>query len=90
MRCARADAVMRAGSRVQPRQVPGVCGNLLHSNDFGGCRPLLSGCWEWQDRLLEGGKLKEELGWALQGDGREGNGSLDEERILIRDGELFG
>ena len=28
--------------------------------------------------------------WALQGEGRRGRGSLDEERILIRDGELFG
>jgi hypothetical protein len=35
-------------------------------------------------------KLKEVVEWALQGDGRAGKGSLDEERIFIRDGELFG
>jgi hypothetical protein len=41
-------------------------------------------------RWLEGGKLKEVIEWALQGYGRGGKGSLDEEQILIRDGELFG
>jgi hypothetical protein len=34
--------------------------------------------------------LKDVVEWALQGHGPGGKGSLDEERILIRDGELFG
>jgi hypothetical protein len=38
--------------------------------------------WRWgQPEVVE---------WALQGDGRGGNGSLDEEKSFIRDGELFG
>jgi hypothetical protein len=37
-----------------------------------------------------GGKLKAVVEWALQGCGRGGKGSLDEEQIFIRDGELFG
>ena len=39
---------------------------------------------------LEGGKLKEAVEWALQGYGRGGKRSPDEEQIFIRDGELFG
>jgi hypothetical protein len=35
-------------------------------------------------------KLKEVLKWALQGHGRDGKSSLDEKKIFIRDGELFG
>jgi len=37
-----------------------------------------------------GGKLKAVVEWALQGYGRGDKGSLDEEQIFIRDGELFG
>ena len=41
----------------------------------------------WQ---AERSGLKEVVEWALQRDGRGGKGSLDEEKIFIRDGELFG
>jgi hypothetical protein len=43
-----------------------------------------------RDSLLEGGKLKDVVEWALQGYGNGGKGSLDEKQIFIRDGELFG
>jgi hypothetical protein len=35
-------------------------------------------------------KLKEAVEWALQEDGLGGKDGLDEEKLLIRDGELFG
>jgi hypothetical protein len=35
-------------------------------------------------------KLKEAVERALQGYGRGGKGSLDEEQMFIRDGEVFG
>ena len=45
---------------------------------------------EYADYSLKDGKLKEVVEWALQGDGRGGKDGLDEEKLLIRDGELFG
>jgi hypothetical protein len=39
---------------------------------------------------LERGRLKEVVKWALQRYGRGGKGSLDEEQVFIRDGELVG
>ena len=35
-------------------------------------------------------RLENPVEWALQGYGRGGKRSLDEEKICIRDGELFG
>ena len=89
--CACLPRAETARGRCEPGEsLPRACGNLLHSNDFGRWRPLLSGCWEWQDRWPEGGKLKEVVEWALQRDRRGGKGSLDDGKIFIRDGELFG
>ena len=41
-------------------------------------------------KVAGGGILTEVVEWALQRYGRGGKGSLDEEQIFIRDGELFG
>src|ERR1035437_981297 len=41
-------------------------------------------------RWLEGGKVQEAVEWALQWYGRGDKRSLDEERVFIQIGELFG
>ena len=42
------------------------------------------------DQYATHSKLKEVDEWALQGYEHGGKGSLDEEQVFIRDGELFG
>jgi hypothetical protein len=41
-------------------------------------------------QVAGGWQAEEVVEWALQGYGRGRKGNLDEERLFIRDGELFG